>query len=103
MSKLAQIYQELRRQAARTGQDRAADLPGGARIAVRDTAVSVIVTFSRKGKKLGDVELITFQRVCDIPAGVERIPKEDQAARKRDGDTYHTVSYRWRKLHENHH
>jgi len=39
------------------------------------------LTISRKGKKVGDVELITFKRDCNVPESAVRFPAEDQHTR----------------------
>ena len=94
---LSSIYTELHRNAARTHTDRAQDLAGGARLAVRVKAGVVILTISRKGKKVGDVELITFKRDCNVPESAVRFPAEDQHTRTIEGVVWHSVSYRWRE------
>jgi hypothetical protein len=64
---LTSIYTELHRQAARTGTDRAQDLKGGARLAVRVLEGVVTLTIARKGKKLGATEIEVFKRDCNVP------------------------------------
>jgi len=95
---LSSIYTELHRNAARTGQDRAQELRGGARLAVRVPAGVVILTISRKGKRIGDVEMVTFRRDCCVPDTAERIPAEGQREHDRDGEHWHSVSYRWKEV-----
>lgn len=94
---LANIYTELHRQAARTGQDRAQTLTGGARIAVRVQHGVVTLTISRKGKKLGAAELITFKRDCTVPETAICFPLEGQGTKEHDGATWHYIAYRWRE------
>jgi hypothetical protein len=78
-------------QAARTGTDRPLDLKGGARLVVRVHDGIVTLTISRKGKRLGATELVTFQQHCAIPAEAARYPAEGQGLK---GDAYY-VAYRW--------
>lgn len=92
---LARLAAETRRRAQATGQDRALDLRGGARIAYRCRDGVVTLTISRKLKPLGDVELITFKRDCGVPDDATRIPAEGQGVKARDGATWHYVSFRW--------
>lgn len=93
---LANIYLELHRQAQRTQTDRAIDLRGGARLAVRVKEGVTTLTISRKGKRVGATELETFRRECGIPAYASRWPAEDQATRKDDeGFLWFFVAYRW--------
>jgi len=93
--KLSEIYRELRRNAARTGQDRAADLRGGARVAVRVRVGTTTVTFSRRAVRLGDTELITFRQACGVPQLAERLPQAGQRTSEHAGATWYSVSYRW--------
>lgn len=88
---LASIYTELHRNAARTGTDRAFDLKGGARLAVRVQSGVVTLTISRKAKKVGATELEVFKRDCNVPASAVRFPLEGQGQR---GDAWY-VAYRW--------
>lgn len=93
---LASIYTELHRQAARTGTDRRYELKGGARIAVRVQVGVVTLTISRKGKRVGDTELITFRRECGVPATATRYPIDEQATRTDEaGAQWWCVTYRW--------
>lgn len=93
---LSSIYTELHRQAARTRTDRRYELKGGAAIAVRVQAGIVTLTISRRGKKVGDTELLTFRRACGVPATAERIPIDEQGTRKdADGLLWYFVAYRW--------
>jgi len=93
---LTGIYTELHRQAARTGQDRRQELRNGARIAVRVRDGVVTLTISRKGKPVGDTELITFRRDCGVPATAARYPLDEQATRKDEaGLIWWYVTYRW--------
>jgi len=95
---LSSIYTELHRNAARTGQDRAMELKGGARLAVRVQAGVVTLTISRKGKKVGDVEISVFLRDCSIPSTAVRFPLEGQGQRVIDGETWFYVAYRWSEV-----
>ena len=92
---LQTIYAELHRNAARTGQDRRADLPRGARLAVRVQAGVVTLTIARKNARVGDMELETFRRACCVPADALRWPTEGQHTMQRDGATWWLVAYRW--------
>ena len=94
---LSSIYTELHRQAARTGTDRATDLRGGARIAVRVQAGIVTLTISRKARRLGDTEIVTFKRDCGVPVSAIRFPQEDQGTKEHEGALYYYVAYRWRE------
>jgi len=94
---LADIYTELHRNAARTGQDRAMELKGGARLAVRVQSGVVTLTISRKSKRLGDVEIVTFRRDCGVPADAIRFPLDEQGQRTVDNVTWHFISFRWRE------
>lgn len=96
---LASMYTELHRQAARTGQDRRLELKGGAALAVRVQAGVITLTISRKGKRLGDTELVTFRRDCGVPATAIRYPVDEQATRKDGaGLLWYFVAYRWSEL-----
>ena len=97
---LSSIYTELHRQAARTGQDRAQELKGGARLAVRVLEGIVTLTISRKGKRLGVSEIDTFKRDCGVPETAVRFPEEGQQVREREGSQWHSISYRWREVGE---
>lgn len=92
---LSSIFTELHRNAARTGTDRATDLRGGARLAVRVKEGIVTLTISRKAKKLGDVELVTFKRDCGVPDTATRFPADGQRLIEHDGEPWHSVSFRW--------
>jgi hypothetical protein len=112
MSNLADIYAELLRNAHRTGQDRHADLPRGARLAVRVEAISVeghdiscpdqvitgyqiTLTIARKNARVGDRELETFKRECRVPPDALRWPAEGQKETEREGARYWIVAFRW--------
>lgn len=95
---LANIYLELLRRARETGDDRATDLKGGARLAVRVRSDVITLTISRKEKALGASEVETFKRDCGVPAAAERLPDAGQRQRMRDGATWHTITWRWREL-----
>jgi hypothetical protein len=88
---LANLYTELHRRAQQSGEDRALDLKGGARIAVRVLDGVTTLTVSRKGKKIGDAELVTFKRDCGVPPDAARYPAEGQSMH---GDSWF-VAYRW--------
>jgi hypothetical protein len=90
------MYQELRRRAMETGEDRALTLKGGARLAVRVQADVVTLTISRSKKPLGATELETFRRDCDIPASAIRFPLDEQGTRTVDGVIWWYIAFRWR-------
>jgi hypothetical protein len=94
---LANLYTELRRRAAASGEDRALDLRGGARIAVRVADGITTLTISRSKKPLGATEIETFKRDCGVPASAIRFPLEGQRTIERDGATWHAITYRWRE------
>jgi len=94
---LANLYTELHRRARDSGEDRSMELKGGARLAVRVLDGVTTLTISRKGKRLGDVEIVTFQHQCAIPSDAARYPPEGlQRTIERDGATWHAITYRWR-------
>ena len=90
---LSSIYTELHRRAALTGEDRAIDLKGGARLAVRVQGDVTTLTISRQKKRVGDTELITFKRDCNVPETAARIPAEGQG---QHGDAWY-IAFRWRE------
>lgn len=92
---LANLYTELRRRAAASGEDRALDLKGGARIAVRVQAEIVTLTISRSKKPLGATEIETFKRDCGVPSSAIRFPMEGQRTIDREGEIWHAITYRW--------
>ena len=92
---LSTLYQELHRRARETGEDRASDLKGGARLSVRVRDDVTTLTIARKGKRLSDTEIITFQRHLCIPPEAARYPPEGQSARVLDGVTWHYIGYKW--------
>jgi hypothetical protein len=94
---LANIFLELKRRARDTGDDRTADLKGGARLAVRVQADVVTLTISRSKKPLGATELETFRRDCGIPASAIRFPLDEQGTRTVDGVIWWYIAYRWRE------
>jgi hypothetical protein len=93
---LSSVYQELHRRARETGLDRAFDLSGGARIAVRVHDGITTLTISRgKGKKLSSTEIEVFKRDCGVPVSAIRFPLEGQNTRTVDGVVHFYVAYRW--------
>jgi hypothetical protein len=87
----------MKRRAALTGEDRAQELKGGARIAVRVQDGVTTLTISRKAKRLGDTEIVTFRRDCGVPSTAIRFPQEDQGTRTVDGLQWFYIAYRWRE------
>lgn len=91
------MYQELHRRAAETGQDRAIDLRGGARLAVRVQEGVVTLTISRQKKPLGATEIEVFRRDCGVPSTAIRFPLDAQGSRTVDGVLWHYIAFRWRE------
>jgi hypothetical protein len=94
---LANLYTELHRRAQQSGEDRALDLKGGARIAVRVQADITTLTISRSKKPLGATEIETFKRDCGVPASAIRFPLEGQGVKEHGGMPWHYIAYRWRE------
>jgi len=94
---LSNLYSELHRRAEQSGQDRALDLKGGARLAVRVKDGIVTLTISRSKKPLGATELETFRRDCGIPASAIRFPLDEQGTRYQEGIRWWYIAYRWRE------
>ena len=93
---ISAIYQELHRNAQRTGEDRSHTFSGGARIAVRVQGGVVTLTIARKTKRVGSVELETFKRDCGVPAGAVRWPADGgQATREAAGVTWWCIAFQW--------
>lgn len=92
---LSSIYTELHRNAARTGTDRAQDLRGGARLAVRVQAGVVTLTISRAKKKIGTTELEVFKRDCGVPETAVRFPLDEQGTKEHDGALWYYIAFRW--------
>ncbi len=95
---LSGIYLDLWRTAQETGRDASRELHGGARLAVRVQDGVVTLTIARRTKRVGDVELKTFKRDCNVPESAIRFPLEGQRIVERDGATWHAVSYRWKEV-----
>lgn len=94
---LEALYDHLLSRAQRTHQDVRADLPGGARLAVRAAAGVITLTVARTPQRVGDVEALTFYRICRVPPFARRIPETGQATRAADGKTWHLVGWTWRE------
>ena len=94
---LSSIFTELHRNAARTGQDRAQELRGGARLAVRVQAGVVTLTISRAVKKLSSTEIEVFKRDCGVPPTAVRYPAEGQGTKQFADAPHHFVAFRWRE------
>ena len=92
---LSNLYTELHRRASQTGEDRAIDLKGGARLAVRVRDGVTTLTISRKGKRLGDTELTTFKQHCSVPPTATRFPADGQGLK---GESWY-VAFRWAEEH----
>lgn len=97
MAKLTDVYTHLVRRATASGADQAADLAGGARIAVRVRDGQQIVTFSRTDKRLGDTELMTFVRHCQIPSAAARLPARmgEQGRKVEEARIRYWVAFVW--------
>jgi hypothetical protein len=94
-SKITKRFTELRRAAETTGEPQAHDLSRGARIGVRIREGQLEVCFSRTRTPLGDEELKTFYKHCQVPDGAERVPETGQKSAKEGRSTRHYVIYRW--------
>jgi len=94
---LSSLYTELHRRAKASGEDRALDLKGGARIAVRVQADITTLTISRGKKPLGVTEIDVFKRDCSVPETAIRFPLEGQGVKEHDGMPWHYIAYRWRE------
>jgi hypothetical protein len=66
-------------------------------LAVRVQAGVVTLTISRKAKRIGDTELITFKRDCGVPDSAVRFPLDEQGTKEHDGATWHFITFRWRE------
>jgi hypothetical protein len=94
---ISAIYQELLRNAKRTGEDRRHDFRGGARLAVRVRDNVITLTIARKIKRVGDTELLTFYRDCDVPRHATRWPANNEQATRTDdaGVTWYVLAFQW--------
>lgn len=92
---LSNLYTELHRRARESGEDRALDLRGGARIAVRVSDGVTTLTISRSKKPLGSVEIETFKRDCGVPSSAIRFPLDGQGVKEHSGMAWHYIAYRW--------
>lgn len=97
---LAQLYAQVARQAARTGQDKQLELKGGARLCVRIVDAVTTLSIARKGKPVGATELETFRIACQIPSEATRWPAQGQHHRIEHGVSFYQVVYRWRTIAE---
>lgn len=92
---LAGLLYELRSAAERHGDDRSLTLSGGARVAWRIKDGRMTFAVSRKEKRVGDTELITFQAAAGVPASAKRIPTDGQTPLRVDGETWFRVCWQW--------
>lgn len=92
---LSHIYEALHHQAARSGEPRGQTLTGGARITVRVLGGVTTLTISRRGKHVGDTELMVFRRDCGVPETAERRPSEGQSHMTHEGSVWFYLSFRW--------
>jgi hypothetical protein len=92
---LASLYLEMYRNAARTGDDRALSLRGGARLALRVKDGQITLNIMRKGKPISATELETFRVMCSIPVAAQRYPADGQGEKEIDGQSWRYVAFRW--------
>lgn len=92
---LQTLYQELHRHARESGEARGQTLKGGARITVRVVGAFTTLTIARRGKYVGDTELIVFRRDCGVPADAERRPEAGQNHMEHSGAIWFYLSFRW--------
>jgi hypothetical protein len=95
MSKLTDIYRDLRAAAAATGTAQQRQLRHGARLTVQVCDGQETVTFARPTVPLGETEEQTFRQHCRVPTGAERLPKDGQQPVQEGTRTWHQVTYRW--------
>jgi hypothetical protein len=95
---LADLYKRLANEARATGEDRATELTGGARLCVRIRDGVTTLSIARHGKPVGATELITFQRLCVVPPEATRWPAEGQHERAVNGKSLWQVVYSWREV-----
>lgn len=95
MSKLEAIFDHLLTRASATGRDQHADLPGGARLAVRVAGGQTVVSVARSPQRVGDTEAVTFKRICRVPDGARRIPADGQAERVVSGKMWNMIGWVW--------
>jgi hypothetical protein len=92
-SRLSRLYEQLRHQAGRRpGEVQRCPLPGGARMSLTIQAGRAMLVFARRGKRLGDTELITFRAHCEVPERARRVPEQGQT--EREGGWF-IVAYVW--------
>jgi hypothetical protein len=107
-SMIERIFEQLLRNSRRTATIRRAPLKGGAELAVLVQAGTVTLTIKRKDQPVGDRELLTFRRDCNVPADAEQLTPPEQATRyvavrvrRDDGseaieqETWRYVTWRW--------
>lgn len=95
MSKITTLYSHLLHQARATGRDQHVELMKGARLSVRAEGTQITLTIARKGKRVGDTELVTFRNHCGVPDGAVRWPAEGQDLVEREGAGWWRVAFRW--------
>lgn len=100
MQHLATIFAELVRNARRSREDRHADLPKGARLAVRVEPLDahseqITLTIARRSARVGTVEEQTFRRACQVPADALRWPAEGQREIAREDARWWAIAFRW--------
>ncbi|MBK9713410.1 MAG: hypothetical protein IPO81_19220 [Kouleothrix sp.] len=86
MHTLATIVAELLRTARRSREDRHADLPKGARLAVRvepldESSEQITLTLARRNAHVGTAEEQAFRQACGVPADALR-ERADELARR---------------------
>jgi hypothetical protein len=97
-SLLTKTYRALAQLAEETGEDQARTLSKGARVTVRVRAGEVIVTVSRFTMPLGETELETFVKHCEIPPHARRQPSTSQGIRMEGQRTRYYVCFRWKQI-----
>lgn len=85
--------------ASLTGRPFSRVLSGGAGLLVVVSGDEVRFMVTRIGQPLGDVELLTFARLC-VPAGAVRWPHEGQSCVKRGDGYVWRVGWKWSVDHD---
>src|SRR5262249_44166254 len=95
---LPELIKELYRSARRRpGTTIGLMLSKGARLAVVFTETEVAFTIGRAQRHVGYREEQTFKLAAHVPPGARRIPREGQAQRQHDGQTFYIIGYVWER------
>ena len=95
---LPELIKELYRSARRRpGTTIGLMLAKGARLAVVFTETEVAFTMGRSQRRVGYCEEQTFRLAARVPPGARRIPKEGQAQRQHEGQTFYIIGYVWER------